>query len=247
MKPLRHALSILALGAAVALPTTISRAADDARPPVVVELFTSQGCSSCPPSDAFLGELSKRSDVIALAFHVDYWDYIGWADPFAKPAYTERQRNYSRTLRQRYVYTPEMVVDGIGHDSGIGRSAIMELIDQARGQAAQRIAVTLSDRGAAGISVSVPPMPSSDKLDVWLVTFDPEQKTQVTRGENRGRELIDYNVVRSITLLTQWDGSKAAEWTVPAARLGDADGIAVLVQHTDMGTMVGAAKLMRSK
>ncbi len=168
------------------------------------------------------------------------------ADPFAKPAYTERQRTYARTLRQRYVYTPEMVVDGIGHDSGIDRSTVMGLLDQARGQSGQRIAVSLNDRGPAGLSVSVPAMPSTDKLDVWLVTFDPQHKTQVTRGENRGQELVDYNVVRSLTLLTQWDGSKAAEWTVPSDKLGDAAGIAILVQHTDMGTMVGAAQLKRA-
>src|SRR3954454_10513973 len=78
--------------------------------PVVVELFTSQGCNSCPPADAYLGELAARSDVLALGLHVDYWDYIGWKDPFAQRAYTERQRHYSRALNQRFVYTPQMVI-----------------------------------------------------------------------------------------------------------------------------------------
>ncbi len=240
---LRHVLPILA---AVVLATGgVARAADKDRLPVVVELFTSQGCSSCPPSDAFLGDLSKRADVIALAFHVDYWDYIGWADPFARPAYTERQRSYAKSLHQRYVYTPEMVVSGMGHDSGMDRSVVLGLIDQARGQSGERIPVTLADGGASGISISVPAMAQPAKLDVWLVTFDPQHRTQVTRGENRGRELIDYNVVRSLTLLRQWNG-KAAQWTVPPDRLGDALGVAVLVQHPDQGAMVGAAQLRRS-
>jgi hypothetical protein len=247
MNTLRPILPIVALLAAVAAGG-MARAADGDRTPamlpVVVELFTSQGCSSCPPSDAFLGELSKRPDVIALAFHVDYWDYIGWADPFAKPGYTERQRGYAKSLHQRYVYTPEMVVSGMAHDSGMDRSTVLGLIDQARAQAGQRIPVTLTDGGVAGLSISVPALAQPANADVWLVTFDPQHKTQVTRGENRGHELTDYNVVRSLTLLARWDGT-AAHWTVPPDRLGDADGVAVLVQHPDQGTMVGAAQLRR--
>lgn len=243
MKILRPALLVLALGAAFA---AAGNAAAQSRVPVVVELFTSQGCSSCPPSDAFLGDLSKRSDVIALSFHVDYWDYIGWADPFAKPLFTERQRSYARSLKQRYVYTPEMVVDGMGHDSGISRGTINDLVTQARAQSAQRVPVTIADRGPAGVTVSVPAFATSDKLDVWLVAFDPQHKTQVLRGENRGSELINYNVVRNLALLTKWDG-KATEWTVPVAQLGDCDGVAILVQRADLGAMVGAAQLRRTR
>jgi hypothetical protein len=243
MKFLRSVLLLVALGAAFA---AARNAAADDRMPVVVELFTSQGCSSCPPSDAFLGELAKRNDIIALAFHVDYWDYIGWVDPFAKPGFTERQRNYARSLKQRYVYTPEMVVDGMGHDSGINRDTISALIAQARAQAGQRVTVAIADRGPAGVAVSVPAFATSEQLDVWLVAFDPQHKTQVTRGENRGRELIDYNVVRSLALLTKWDG-KAAQWTVSPDQLGDCDGVAILVQRADLGIMVGAAQLRRTK
>src|SRR5215831_6029686 len=92
--------------------------AEDATRLTVVELFTSQGCSSCPPADAYLGELAGRSDVIALAFHVDYWNYIGWMDPFSSKHMTQRQKDYQRTLNQRYVYTPEMVVNGTAHEVG---------------------------------------------------------------------------------------------------------------------------------
>src|SRR3954462_5977952 len=100
--------------------------------PWAIELFTSQGCSSCPPADAYLGLLAKRPDIVALSFHVDYWDYIGWKDAFATRATTERQRNYARVLMQRYVYTPEMVVEGIGHDTGRERSGIERLLAQAQ-------------------------------------------------------------------------------------------------------------------
>lgn len=249
MTALRPILRIVALLAAIAAGARAFAADGERAPnvlPVVVELFTSQGCSSCPPSDAFLGDLSKRPDVIALAFHVDYWDYIGWADPFARPAYTERQRNYARALHQRYVYTPEMVVSGMAHDSGMDRSTVLGLIDRAHAQAGERIPVGLSDGGAAGVSISVPPLTRPAPADVWLVTFDPQHKTQVTRGENRGRDLIDYNVVRSLTLLTQWDGQAAGQWTVPIDRLGDAAGVAVLIQHREQGTMLGAAQLRRA-
>jgi hypothetical protein len=221
----------------------IARAADPA--PVVVELYTSQGCSSCPPSDAFLGELAQRKDIIALAFHVDYWDYIGWVDPFAKPAFTERQRNYARSLRQRYVYTPEMVVDGSAHDSGIDRSTVAGFLGKARSQNAPRVPVNIVDSGAGSITVTVPAYATDEKLDVWLVAFDPQHKTQVARGENRGRELVDYNVVRNLALLTKWDG-KAATWTVSSDKLGDCDGVAILVQRADLGAMVGAAQLRRT-
>jgi hypothetical protein len=107
--------------------------------PWAVELFTSQGCSSCPPADAYLGLLSKRPDIVALSFHVDYWDYIGWKDPFATRATTDRQRAYARVLKQRYVYTPEMVVEGIGHDTGRERAAIERLLAEAQGHASERL------------------------------------------------------------------------------------------------------------
>src|SRR6516164_10851500 len=103
-----------------------------AETPVVVELFTSQGCSSCPPADAYLGELAARKDVIPLAFHVDYWNYIGWADPFATKQMTQRQRDYQRALNQRYVYTPEMVVNGEAHEVGSDRHGIDRLIEAAQ-------------------------------------------------------------------------------------------------------------------
>ncbi|MBT5374998.1 MAG: DUF1223 domain-containing protein, partial [Rhodospirillaceae bacterium] len=113
------------IGAGLFFPTASVRAESPA--PVVVELFTSQGCSSCPPADAFLNDLSRRDDVIALSLHVDYWDYIGWEDPFATPESTNRQRRYAPVLAARSIYTPQMVIDGAAHEVGSKRKAITRL------------------------------------------------------------------------------------------------------------------------
>src|SRR4030088_3012096 len=125
----------LLVGAAAAAGATMiggkpesAHARSTAEGPWAIELFTSQGCSSCPPADAYLGRLAKRPDIVALAYHVDYWDYIGWKYAFATRITTERQRAYARALKQRYVYTPEMVVEGIGHDTGSERGRTDALI-----------------------------------------------------------------------------------------------------------------------
>src|SRR5580693_6684731 len=141
----------LLVGAAAAAGATMigggpgtAHAHSTAEGPWAVELFTSQGCSSCPPSDAYLGGLAKRTDIVALSYHVDYWDYIGWKDPFATRATTDRQRAYARVLKQRYVYTPEMVVDGITHEPGVTRSSIDEMLAAAQHQSPRRATPQLS-------------------------------------------------------------------------------------------------------
>ena len=171
--------------------------------PIVVELFTSQGCSSCPPADAFLGELTKRNDVLALSWHVDYWDYIGWKDPFAQAAFTARQRDYSRALAQRYVYTPQMVVDGRLQGIGSEKSRINGLITQVVRHREASSQPTLRLDGdmlrIEGGKVEVPAV-------VWLALFEPEHSTAVRRGENAGRNLGNYNVVRELRVLGRYKG-----------------------------------------
>ncbi|MBL8674514.1 MAG: DUF1223 domain-containing protein [Rhodospirillales bacterium] len=208
----------------------------------MVELFTSQGCSSCPPADRNLGELARRQGVLALSFHVDYWDYIGWKDPFASAAFTERQRGYAKSLKQRYVYTPEMVVGGLAHNSGRDLKKVELLLRAADERDGRRARPALA-RAGDGVAVSLPATPGVEGCDVWLVTFDARHSTQVARGENGGATLVNHNVVRSIERLAAWRG-EAAAWTVPAARL-PASGVAVLVQMADFGPMVGAARLDR--
>jgi hypothetical protein len=213
-------------------------------PPTVVELFTSQGCSSCPPSDRQLGELSKRPDVLALSLHVDYWDYIGWKDPFASSANTERQRGYARTLKQRYVYTPEMVFGGMAHDPGSEPAKVAKMLRSASERAGTRVVPVLTRAAGNGLAVTLPEAKLVTPCDVWLVTFDRQHQTQVPRGENKGATLTNYNVVRSLERLATWNGQPAS-WTVPAERLAAGDSVAVLIQQPSYGMIVGAARFDR--
>ena len=207
--------------------------------PVVVELFTSQGCSSCPPADALLGELAQRDDVVALSMHVDYWDYIGWKDPFASPQITERQRRYSRELGKRFVYTPQIVVDGRHDVVGSRRGEVTALIEQAK--AAEK-PLTLSFRETNGGEVVIPAGQAPDEgATVWLAVYDESHETDIQRGENRGRKLRYSNVVRELEELAVWRGE---ELVLPvdlvAAAARGRDGCAVIVQHGRTGPILGA-------
>lgn len=238
--------ALLGAAAAAILGPSASATPPPAQPlsgPWAVELFTSQGCSSCPPADAQLGRLRDRPDIVALSFHVDYWDYIGWKDPFAGRAMTDRQRAYARVLKQRYVYTPEMVVDGIVHESGVTQRSVDDMLAAAQRRSARRatpqlvrmmgkpLAITL-----AAFEVEGPP------ADVILAVYDPRHSTPVPRGENTGHTLENYNVVRRLETVGRWDGS-ARTFTVPADSFQPGQGIAVLVQHADHGAIIGCNKL----
>jgi hypothetical protein len=214
--------------------------------PVVVELFTSQGCSSCPPADAYFGELVKRPDVIALAFHVDYWNYIGWTDPFAKPWATTRQREYRESLNTRFVYTPQIVVDGTAQAVGSDEAACDSLITAAEAKTAARPTVALHWRadGALAVDVGEGASPPGEPATLWLIGYDATHTTQVLRGENDGRTLTDYHPVRSYRQLGKWAGW-SAEFIVPAAEaktLGNG-GIAVLLQERGTGPILNAAQI----
>lgn len=232
-------LSLLGSGAA--------RAADQ-KPPVVVELFTSQGCHSCPPAERILAELAQRDDVIALEFHVDYWDYIGWKDPFASPSYTARQTVYNQRLGSPYNYTPQMVIDGMAHAVGSRRGAVEARIEAAEMKRAMAkdappsIAIARVD--SSTMSVSVDGVPAYEgRYDVVMVGFDGEHRTEVTRGENRGKELVNANVVRSMKLVVEdWPGGPVTKQVKMTAESGNS-GCAVLIQDRDSGRIAAAAKL----
>jgi hypothetical protein len=233
-------MRIAALGA-IAMLLALGPAVAGERAPVVVELFTSQGCSSCPPADDYLADLAKREDVLALGWHVDYWNYIGWTDPFAAKWATQRQRDYERSLNQRYVYTPEIVVGGAAHHIGSEREAVDGMIAAQPGGV---VAVAVERSGAGGVLVRIgkgdgPP------ATVWLIRFDREHVTRVARGENGGRTLRNANVVRDFEEIGVWRGDPL-EITVGADRLaGPGDGgCAVLVQAGGAGPILGAAKLV---
>lgn len=195
--------SLVALAALVGLaaPTV----AGERMNPIVVELFTSQGCNSCPPADTYLSELAKRRDVLALSWHVDYWDYIGWKDPFAQASFTARQRDYGRALAQRYVYTPQMVVDGRLQGIGSEKSTINGLISQAARQQGMNTANRPSLR-LEGDTVTIEGGKVEVPAVVWLALFEPEHRTPVRRGENAGRNLGNYNVVRELRVLGRYTG-----------------------------------------
>lgn len=219
-----------------------------AAPPVVVELFTSQGCNTCPPADAYLGELAQRKDVLALAFHVDYWNYIGWTDPFARPWASARQRDYRDNLKTRFVYTPQIVVDGAAEGVGSETSTIDSLIRAAAAKKAAtpapRILLSWRVDGALAVDVGEGVSPPGNPATLWLVGYDKQHVTSVTRGENEGRTLTDYHPVRTYKRLGSWAGW-SAEFIVPADEakaLGDG-GIAVLLQMNGTGPILTSAQI----
>ena len=237
---LRWFISIMSVCAVLAPLTSAS--ADGAKRPTVLELFTSQGCSSCPAADRLLGQYAERDDIIGLSFHVDYWDYIGWKDTFASKVTTGRQRGYGQSLNQRHLYTPEMVVEGRAHAVGSSRAEIDTLI--AGAEAAERpevkVGLKLSD------SVVVTSLRSKKHLaaEVWLFEIDRRHDVDISRGENTGRVLTYHNVVRAVRRLGSWDGG-AGDFSsdLKAARQAGRDGIVVVVQRLGQGPVLGAARL----
>jgi len=227
--------------AACALALAASLAARAQTQGPVVELFTSQGCSSCPAADSFLAELADRGDVIALSLHVDYWDYIGWKDTLAQPAHSERQKGYAETLRGRRVYTPQMVIDGAAHEVGSNRAGVLAALE--RGRAAPRLPVELS-REAGHVLVRIPAGAADGDATIWLVRYDALHKVEIGRGENRGRAIAYRNVVREISSLGVWRG-EPVEATLSEAQLarGGRSGCAVIVQRDMHGPILGAAQL----
>lgn len=211
-------------------------AATQAQPrPVVVELFTSQGCSSCPPADAYLGRLSARSDVLALAFHVGYWDDLGWRDRFALPQSVGRQNVYARNLHRSSVYTPQLVVDGREDDFSPGGKAVARALSQNR----DGVPVWVSVRDAQ-IQVKIGAEPGVAPCDVVLVAYLRHAVSSIGRGENAGRTLEEFNIVRDIRTLGAWKG-ETQNFRVPVSSLpSDATDVAVLVQPLGQAPIVGA-------
>jgi hypothetical protein len=228
----------LAMAALILLGAGGARSQEVSTPsPVVVELFTSQGCSSCPPADALLGELAQRSDVVALSFHVDYWDYIGWKDPFASPATTARQRQYAGALGLRMVYTPQMVVDGRVDVVGSHRREVEAAIETSA--AGSKLAVRIQDDGQGGHRAVIPAGDGAEAT-IWLAILDSQQETKVGRGENGGRTLREFNIVREWRQIGTWNGS-AVTLPLDAVAGDDRDACAIIVQSGSVGRVLGAA------
>lgn len=216
----------------------------------VVELFTSQGCSLCPPADAFFSTLADRDDLIALALHVDYWDYIGWPDLFASPAFTARQKAYAAANGARSVYTPQMVIDGARFLGGANAMMVAESIFESR-QTADAVSVELS-RKDDYLTIELQPLarvaagqareaaPAGGPRDIYLVRYKPEATVEITHGENAGKTIRYRNIVTEWTALAPWDGEQPV--TIDAMVEGDQP-IVVIVQQAGHGRILGAAEL----
>lgn len=208
-----------------------------APPATVVELFTSEGCSSCPPADALLAELARRPEVLALSWHVDYWDRLGWKDPYSSAAATARQRDYARTRGSGEVYTPQIVVDGHWQAVGSDRGAVEEAIGAARRHTTAALPVTLTLDPGKRARVMIGASRDAVTGRVVLVAYDRRHVDTVSGGENDGRTLAHVDVVSGIAEIGHFDGRPM---TIQALVAWHADRLAVLVQDED-GHILGAA------
>ena len=218
-----------------------------AEPKALIELFTSQGCSSCPPADKLLGELAADPSLIVLSDPIDYWDYLGWKDTLAMPAHSARQRAYAHVRGDREVYTPQVVVNGSADVLGSDRTAIERAVVQTDQKPAVMSLPVLVSLGGNVLNINVQAKGANHSGEVWLCPLARAVTVAVGRGENHGRTITYHNVVRGWTKLGDWSGSDA-NWTIPISDI-KADGIdsaVVMVQdgtREKPGIILGAAYL----
>lgn len=218
-----------------------------ADPRAVVELFTSQGCSSCPPADKIIGELAKDPSVIALSMPIDYWDYLGWKDTLADSRFSARQRAYSHIRGDRNIYTPQVIVNGsaqvIGSDRG-GIEGAIRSTQKAEGVMSVPVSMTLSGK-SLNVSVAAGSAPTAARGEIWICSISKAVPITIGRGENRGQQVTYYNVVRNLLKVGDWNGGSGS-WTVPLEDISrdGVDAAVVYLQHGSRekpGAMLGAA------
>ena len=237
-------LAAALLTAVLAGAATVAAADDSA--PVVVELFTSEGCSSCPPADALLFDLRQRDGVIALAYHVDYWDYLGWKDRFAQHEFTTRQRAYAHALGSPMVYTPQLVVDGEMHVVGSNRAAVDAAIARARAANSDSVDIGLDWTDNHSLVIRIPPSDQPVDATIWFVRYEHGGETQVTAGENAGRLLKHANIVDELAAIGMWQGQPLTitlPWEAIAEGSDDRFGCAILIQPEGLGPILGAREI----
>lgn len=223
--------------------------AGEAKPqPILVELYTSQGCSSCPPADAILGQIKGREDVVALSFNVDYWDYIGWRDTLAKRENTLRQQAYEKVLPSHRVYTPQVVIDGVRDVVGNQRKDVFDAVARRVSETAgKRVPITLTQNGDT-VEARIATMAGvKAPATVWLAHTLSSRTVNIANGENSGRVITYHNVVRGFSAVGKWSG-EAVTLELPAHGVpGETtDGVVVWVQAGDPGPVVGAAQIKLS-
>ena len=225
----RPAFGLIA-GATIFFALSAAPMADSVRqnPKAVVELFTSQGCSSCPPADALLTSLAEGADVVALAYHVDYWDYVGWEDTFATEAFSDRQRAYAKSWGSSRIYTPQMVVNGAKAVVGSRRNEVQDAVDGASLPLAMELALD-----GDMLKIAVPAKPGLEDAVVWLVTYVDRADVKIESGENAGKSMVYTQVVTGRQALGMWEDESGAELKLPLNEvLGPANtGLAIVVQQ----------------
>lgn len=233
---------MMLVSSAIAWTTLASHpaaAGDASRPIGVVELFTSQGCSSCPPADAVFADLVKRGDVLALAYHVDYWDYLGWRDTLGSPENTARQHEYGRSFAVRSVYTPQAVINGRAHLNGADGAAVRKMLEGfARGGKGLSVSL-IATRHGDSIMIDAGKGGSADaKAHLVLVFFKSRSPVAIERGENKGSTLTYWNAVSDVQTAGMWHG-EAARFEFPASEIDKKDGCAALLQSVDANGLPG--------
>jgi hypothetical protein len=206
---------------------------------VVVELYTSQGCSSCPPADEFMAELAQADQVIALSLHVDYWDYIGWEDSFAHAAFTERQKAYARAAKSRMIYTPQMIIGGVDRVEGNAPDAVVKLIGKHMA-AVRPVTLTLERVGDVVVIRAEAATPLQAGAEVQLVRYLPEATVAIERGENAGRTVVYRNVVTGWDKIGDWPGIYPLELQ---AAVPQGEPVVVIVQEPGPAAILAAAQL----
>jgi hypothetical protein len=215
-------------------------------PKAVLELFTSQGCASCPKADAMLTEMSKRPDVLALAYHVDYWDYIGWEDTFGTKENSDHQRDYAESWGSSRIFTPQLVVNGKGGLVGSKRDAVTKAL----GGATLPLDVKLVEAAGDMLQISVPARAGEADAMIWLVTFLDHADVAIERGENEGKQVTYTQIVTGRQVLGMWKADAGAELTLPLAEVltGRSNGAVILIQADRgglPGPILGAASFTR--
>ena len=236
---------LVSFGCGLVVATNLAIAQQDTRTaPTLLELYTSQGCSSCPPADKLIKSYAKRRDIVALSFNVDYWDYLGWKDTLAKRAYSNRQRTYAMKRGDGEVYTPQVVVNGRTHAVGSMPKRIDRAIAVAKAeQGKQNIPLSVTHKnGKLIVSVGADqPTAVPKSATVWLATVRSKVTVPVKRGENHGRTLTYHNVVERLTPIGMYSGKKTViELKDEDVLQGKADNCAVLVQLGKGGPIVAA-------
>jgi hypothetical protein len=229
----------LLMGAATLLAPKVAIAAK--AHPVLIELFTSQGCSSCPPADALAADLVNDPNNIVLSFNVDYWDYLGWRDTLAKPEYTQRQYDYARSRGDGSVYTPQMIVQGGAHVVGNSKRKVSNEISESQAQSlVVDIDLFVSDQK---ISVSIPAAEFQGEATLWLMAVEPRVKQKIERGENSGRDIEYVNVVRNLVPAAMWSGEKyEGTWMRDVVMTKGTTALVAVLQSNKVGKVLGLAR-----